>query len=90
VRRSSADGRDTHNSLDLARCGELLSGTGAALHPGLRLTRAGRIGDRAGVVPVYGQQLALANGRNAAAGPYGRRRGGLQRWQPGKDWQPGG
>ena len=38
VRRSSADGRDTYYSLDLARCGEMLAATGAALHPGLRLT----------------------------------------------------
>jgi protein-tyrosine-phosphatase/DNA-binding transcriptional ArsR family regulator len=39
TRRSSADGRDTYYSLDLARCGDLLSGAGAALHPGLRLSR---------------------------------------------------
>ena len=37
MRRSSADGRDAYYSVDLARCGELLSGAGAALHPGLRL-----------------------------------------------------
>ncbi|GIG70392.1 arsenate reductase/protein-tyrosine-phosphatase family protein [Phytomonospora endophytica] len=37
-RRSSADGRDTFYALDLHRCGELLTGTGAALHAGLRLT----------------------------------------------------
>jgi len=36
ARRSSADGRDTYYSVDLTRCGELLSETGAALHPGLR------------------------------------------------------
>ena len=35
VRRSAADGRDTYYVLDLARCGELLAGAGAALHPGL-------------------------------------------------------
>jgi protein-tyrosine-phosphatase/DNA-binding transcriptional ArsR family regulator len=35
TRRSSADGRDTYYALDLQRCGELLSGVGAALHPGL-------------------------------------------------------
>jgi ArsR family transcriptional regulator, arsenate/arsenite/antimonite-responsive transcriptional repressor / arsenate reductase (thioredoxin) len=35
TRRSAADGRDTYYVLDLARCGELLSGAGAALHPGL-------------------------------------------------------
>jgi protein-tyrosine-phosphatase/DNA-binding transcriptional ArsR family regulator len=37
-RRSSADGRDTYYSLDLARCAVLLTETGAALHPGLRLS----------------------------------------------------
>jgi protein-tyrosine-phosphatase len=37
-RRSQADGRDSYYVLDLARCGELLAGSGAALHPGLRLT----------------------------------------------------
>ncbi len=37
TRRSSADGRDAYYSIDLARCGELLTAAGAALHPGLRL-----------------------------------------------------
>jgi protein-tyrosine-phosphatase/DNA-binding transcriptional ArsR family regulator len=37
MRRSSADGREVYYSLDLARCGELLSATGGALHPALRL-----------------------------------------------------
>jgi protein-tyrosine-phosphatase len=36
-RRSSADGRDAYYRLDLARCRELLSASGGALHPGLRL-----------------------------------------------------
>jgi protein-tyrosine-phosphatase/DNA-binding transcriptional ArsR family regulator len=35
-RRSSADGRDSYYVLALDRCGELLAGAGAALHPGLR------------------------------------------------------
>src|SRR4051795_13446360 len=35
ARRSIADGRDTYYVLDLARCGQLLAGAGAALHPGL-------------------------------------------------------
>ncbi len=34
-RRSAADGRDSYYVLDLARCGELLSGAGVALHPSL-------------------------------------------------------
>jgi ArsR family transcriptional regulator, arsenate/arsenite/antimonite-responsive transcriptional repressor / arsenate reductase (thioredoxin) len=36
-RRSAADGRDAYYVVDLKRCGELLAGSGAALHPGLRL-----------------------------------------------------
>ena len=35
VRRGAADGRDAYYALDLVRCGELLAGAGAALHPGL-------------------------------------------------------
>jgi len=37
ARRSSADRRDTYYAVDLSRFGGLLSATGAALHPGLRL-----------------------------------------------------
>jgi protein-tyrosine-phosphatase/DNA-binding transcriptional ArsR family regulator len=37
MRRSSADGRDAYYRIDLARCGELLTAAGAALHPGLQL-----------------------------------------------------
>lgn len=37
ARRSSADRRDTYYGLDLNRVGSLLSATGGALHPGLRL-----------------------------------------------------
>src|SRR5438270_5928883 len=37
ARRSSADGRDTYYTVDIARVGDLLTATGAALHPGLRL-----------------------------------------------------
>ena len=40
ARRSSADRRDAYYSLELARCGALLTATGGALHPGLRLTPA--------------------------------------------------
>jgi ArsR family transcriptional regulator, arsenate/arsenite/antimonite-responsive transcriptional repressor / arsenate reductase (thioredoxin) len=43
MRRSSADRRDAYYSLDLARCGELLTATGAALHPGLRLVQAAHV-----------------------------------------------
>jgi ArsR family transcriptional regulator, arsenate/arsenite/antimonite-responsive transcriptional repressor / arsenate reductase (thioredoxin) len=37
ARRSSADRRDAYYSIDLTRCGELLTAAGTALHPGLRL-----------------------------------------------------
>ena len=37
TRRSSADGRDTYYSLDLAGCRDRLIEAGAALYPGLRL-----------------------------------------------------
>lgn len=40
MRRSSADGRDTYCSLNLALYRERLAETGAALHPGLRLVPA--------------------------------------------------
>ncbi|RZT79368.1 protein-tyrosine-phosphatase [Micromonospora violae] len=58
-RRSSADGRDTYYSLDLARCGDLLSGTGAALHPGLRLHRP------APAASVTGRVLFLCTGNSS-------------------------
>jgi len=35
LRRSSADGRDSYYRIELGRCSQLLSATGAALHPGL-------------------------------------------------------
>jgi ArsR family transcriptional regulator, arsenate/arsenite/antimonite-responsive transcriptional repressor / arsenate reductase (thioredoxin) len=37
ARRSSADRRDAYYTVDLTRVGDLLSATGGALHPGLRL-----------------------------------------------------
>jgi protein-tyrosine-phosphatase len=37
MRRSSADGRDAYYRVDLARCRELLTEAGGALHPGLAL-----------------------------------------------------
>src|SRR5829696_6333485 len=37
MRRSAADGRDSYYVLELVRCGELLGGAGASLHPGLAL-----------------------------------------------------
>ena len=40
MRRSSADGRDTYYSLDLAACRARMTEAGGALHPGLRLVPA--------------------------------------------------
>lgn len=59
ARRSSSDGRDAYYALDLARCGDLLSGIGAALHPGLRLTRPGL------AVAVTGRVLFLCTGNSS-------------------------
>jgi protein-tyrosine-phosphatase len=42
ARRSDADRRDAYYTVDLTRIGGLLSATGGALHPGLRLTRPSR------------------------------------------------
>jgi len=52
ARRSSADGRDAYYSIDLTRCGELLTAAGAALHPGLRFRPpdAGPVRARASVL----------------------------------------
>ena len=61
ARRSSADRRDTYYGLDLARVGDLLSATGAALHPGLRLARPPRDDAVTGTVKV----LFLCTGNSA-------------------------
>jgi protein-tyrosine-phosphatase/DNA-binding transcriptional ArsR family regulator len=44
ARRSSADRRDAYYTVDLGRIAGLLSGTGAALHPGVRLIPENRGG----------------------------------------------
>jgi ArsR family transcriptional regulator, arsenate/arsenite/antimonite-responsive transcriptional repressor / arsenate reductase (thioredoxin) len=59
ARRSSADGRDTYYSLDLARCSDLLSGTASALHPALRF------GPPADAGAVSGRVLFLCTGNSA-------------------------
>lgn len=60
MRRSSADGRDAYYSIDLARCGELLTTAGAALHPGLRLVQPAP-----GPVAVRASVLFLCTGNGA-------------------------
>lgn len=61
ARRSSADRRDTYYWLDLPRIGGLLSATGRALHPALRLTPHPRDGALAGPARV----LFLCTGNSA-------------------------
>jgi protein-tyrosine-phosphatase/DNA-binding transcriptional ArsR family regulator len=60
ARRSSADRRDTYYGLDLARIGGLLSATGGALHPGLRLAPPQRA-----EAPAGGRVLFLCTGNSA-------------------------
>ena len=60
MRRSSADRRDAYYCIDLARCAELLVGTGAALHPGLRLVLP-----PAGTIQVHARVLFLCTGNSA-------------------------
>jgi ArsR family transcriptional regulator, arsenate/arsenite/antimonite-responsive transcriptional repressor / arsenate reductase (thioredoxin) len=60
TRRSSADRRDAYYSIDLARCGELLTAAGAALHPGLRL-----VPPPAAKVPAATRVLFLCTGNSA-------------------------
>jgi protein-tyrosine-phosphatase len=71
ARRSSADGRDNYYTVDLVRVGEMLSISGEALHPGLRLTppsapppppTSGRTTRRA---PVLARVLFLCTGNSA-------------------------
>jgi protein-tyrosine-phosphatase/DNA-binding transcriptional ArsR family regulator len=62
ARRSLADGRDTYYVLDLARCGELLGGVGASLHPGLA-SAAGSHRGRGGVARA--RVLFLCTGNSA-------------------------
>jgi ArsR family transcriptional regulator, arsenate/arsenite/antimonite-responsive transcriptional repressor / arsenate reductase (thioredoxin) len=61
MRRSAADGRDTYYVLDLARCGELLSSAGVALHPGLGPTLRPRAGRGPGFAPARVVFLCTGN-----------------------------
>jgi protein-tyrosine-phosphatase/DNA-binding transcriptional ArsR family regulator len=64
MRRSSADGRDTYYCVDLSRCAELLSATGAALHPALRLAVPART-DRPRSGSTRPRVLFLCTGNSA-------------------------
>jgi len=63
ARRSSADGRDAYYTVDLTRVGALLAATGAALHPGLRLTPPPSSSARPGARKV--RVLFLCTGNSA-------------------------
>jgi len=63
ARRSSADGRDAYYTVDLTRVGALLGATGAALHPGLRLTPPPPSSARPGAARV--RVLFLCTGNSA-------------------------
>jgi protein-tyrosine-phosphatase/DNA-binding transcriptional ArsR family regulator len=70
MRRSSADGRDTYCSLNLAAYRERLAESGAALHPGLRLVPAELtmpVGERPGQspAPLPVRVLFLCTGNSA-------------------------
>jgi len=63
MRRSAADGRDSYYILDLARCGELLSCAGAALHPAMASTPRRRARRRRGA--PLARVLFLCTGNSA-------------------------
>jgi ArsR family transcriptional regulator, arsenate/arsenite/antimonite-responsive transcriptional repressor / arsenate reductase (thioredoxin) len=63
ARRSSADRRDAYYTVDLARVGEMLSATGGALHPGLRLVRPSPVRDGSGRATA--RVLFLCTGNSA-------------------------
>ncbi|HYZ28336.1 MAG TPA: ArsR family transcriptional regulator [Thermoleophilaceae bacterium] len=63
MRRSAADARDSYYTLDLARCGELLSSAGVALHPGLAPTPRPRAAQERG--SVVARVLFLCTGNSA-------------------------
>lgn len=63
ARRSSADRRDAYYTVDLARLGEMLSATGGALHPGLRLVPPAP--DDVRSRPVRARVLFLCTGNSA-------------------------
>src|SRR5215213_11517133 len=63
ARRSSADRRDAYYTVDLTRIGELLTATGVALHPGLRLAPPGPGTARSGAAST--RVLFLCTGNSA-------------------------
>jgi ArsR family transcriptional regulator, arsenate/arsenite/antimonite-responsive transcriptional repressor / arsenate reductase (thioredoxin) len=63
MHRSAADGRDAYYVLDLARCGELLTGAGASLHPALAPVSRSHAGRRSDSAPA--RVLFLCTGNSA-------------------------
>jgi len=64
ARRSSADGRDTYYRADLTRLAERLAGTGAALHPALRMPAAPAVPSRSAAAEAA-RVLFLCSGNSA-------------------------
>ena len=65
ARRSSADGRDAYYTVELDRLGELLGGTGRAVHPGLRLAPALSTGPAPQPGAAAARLLFLCTGNSA-------------------------
>lgn len=61
ARRSSADGRDTYYSLDLALCGRLLAAAGGGLHPALLLSPPAEPVPKRGRTPISVLFLCTGN-----------------------------
>lgn len=64
-RRSAFDGRESYYVLDLARCAELLSASGGALHPGLELSPRPPATDSEAVRRPRPRVLFLCTGNSA-------------------------
>ncbi|NKE63964.1 ArsR family transcriptional regulator [Lentzea sp. PSKA42] len=84
-RRSTFDGRDSYYHLDLDRCGTLLTGAGAALHPALRFE------SRPAELPLNGVRVLFACTGNSARSPIAEallRRHGIEATSAGSHPKP--